>query len=232
MFENLTFPIVFLVIGGLLLILGIVGNVTYKELALGITSGPVRTLSSIIGLLLMVSSGFLFNAEKITESKQIVNKDGQSATQTSPTNIISRLTATQTEPDDLKIIIKDKQKAHVKTSTGEERGECFTEEDFANFQQEKIIDKIKDALRGDNHFLETVIAIQKMPPPERQKFLTLCATIARPAWSTLGSKFDRKSGEGQTKAGHEAEKNIAESIVGLVKEIAKLPESEIKKMYQ
>jgi hypothetical protein len=78
-------------------------------------------------------------------------------------------------------------------------------------------------LRKDKEFTNVVLALKASPPHEQQKLLDAALNTRRPTWAELG-RIDR---QGQTEAGQEAEKMIAEAIVNLVKELLRLPDEDI-----
>jgi hypothetical protein len=80
----------------------------------------------------------------------------------------------------------------------------------------------------DNSFIQTVIAIKKMPPVEHQKLLATCTKIAKPTWAELG----KITPEGQTETGKQAEFLIAKAIVDKVEKLRKLPIQQLEKLYQ
>lgn len=130
-------------------------------------------------------------------------------------------------PENLTTIIKEQQRANVKESIGESASESFTSEDLAQFDKSNALATIATQLKQNNRFIDVVLAVRQMKPSERQDLLTRCSQIARPTWTQLG----KISPEGQTVAGQKAEKKIAAAIVDLVKNLVRLPDEEIKKLY-
>ena len=131
------------------------------------------------------------------------------------------------DPKKLLEIIRQQQLNNVKESYGEWAYQCFTDDDLNRFVEKKIPSEIANQLKQNNQFLEVILAIKKLQPSKSQKLLDKCLKISRPTWAELG-KISR---EGQTEAGQKAEKMIAKSIVDLVKELYKLPDDEIKKLF-
>jgi len=125
-------------------------------------------------------------------------------------------------------IVKDKQATHVKVSFGELAHQCFTDEDLEAFKRNRIPERIAQDLRKNNRFLSVVLAVKALPPVERQELLEAASKTAKPTWAEL----NRIDVEGQTEAGHIAEKMIASRIVDLVSELCRLSAEDIKKLYQ
>lgn len=112
-------------------------------------------------------------------------------------------------------VIKIEQKARVKESRGERSSECFTEQDLNNFHNFQVTDKITRSLRQNKTFLDVVRLLKKMPAGDQEKILDEASRTYKPTWSQIG-KVDPS---GQTEAGQRAEKEIAEAIVTLVREL-------------
>ncbi len=124
-------------------------------------------------------------------------------------------------------IITEQQHRDVKQSYGELASQCFTDKDLEAFMRHGTAAKAAEVLKRDNRFIETVLAIKRLSPADRQDLLNTCSQLARPTWAELG----RISSEGQTDAGHKAELMIATSIVNQVRELCALPADEIEQLY-
>jgi len=130
-------------------------------------------------------------------------------------------------PDKLLEIIKQQQRLHVKESYGELANQCFTENDLRKFVSDRQATQIADELKRSNELLDIVQAVKAMAPTDRQNLLEAGLHTYKPTWEQLG-KVDR---QGQTVAGQNAEKMIAEAIVNLVKNLSKLSDDDLKKLY-
>jgi len=126
----------------------------------------------------------------------------------------------------IEIIIKQQQD-NVRESYGEAAGQNFSDQDFKEFIKKGIPKKIVDQLKTDNEFLDVVLAIKYMTPTERQKLLNKGLNTYKPTWAQL-VRIDPK---GQTEKGQQAEKMIAKAIVDLAKELSKLSDDDIRKLY-
>ena len=115
--------------------------------------------------------------------------------------------------NDLISVIKYYQDKHVRKSYGEYDGECFTDVNYKTFREDKITEQITNELRKSNLLKELVKEIGKLNEAEREKLLNRGLSTYQPTWSELG----RISVEGQTIAGQRAQKDIAQTIVDLVK---------------
>lgn len=112
-------------------------------------------------------------------------------------------------------IIKQKQKKYVKESYGEAANQCFTDIDLKKFKKSDKIQIIIDELKNDKRFIAAVSALNNLPPDEQQELLDSAMSTYKPTWAELG-EISRK---GQTDAGQEAEKLIAEAVVNLIKKV-------------
>lgn len=134
--------------------------------------------------------------------------------------------ACRKEPTTLEEVIRQAQEDHVRESSGEFEGQCFTDADLAKFAAADVPGTITRQLRQSRAFLKIVLALQARPPEEQQRTMERCRQIYQPTWSELG----RISSDGQTMAGQTAQKRISESITTLTNELLKLPLDELKKL--
>lgn len=138
------------------------------------------------------------------------------------------------KPDDLVVagrlpeIVKEQQRKHVKESYGELAYQCFTDADLQRFKDTKSAERIAEGLKTQKDFLQIVLALKRLPTPECQAILDRSQKPLRPTFSELG-KISR---EGQTEAGQNAELLIAEAVVRMVKELLKLPMSQLESLYE
>jgi hypothetical protein len=126
-------------------------------------------------------------------------------------------------PEELLELIKSHQQSEVKESYGEARGQNFSEEDLREFKTKNVPQAVADKLRHDSYFIDVVLAVKRMEPGARYKLLSAGMQTYKKTWAQLGGI----SREGQTDAGHEAERLLAKAIVDLVKELYTLPEEKL-----
>lgn len=122
------------------------------------------------------------------------------------------------KPETLREIIEEQQKKNVRETHGIWAHQCFTDDDLNQFIQSGQPAKIARSLKGSKRFIAVVSALKKMPSAQRQKLLSSCRRPLRKTWAQLG----RISPEGQTEAGQQAERLIADAIVGLVEQLIKV----------
>ena len=126
---------------------------------------------------------------------------------------------TSVDPSELIKVIKNKQKKHVKESSGKWAYECFTDDNLKSFKSSNVIKSIVDDLKVDRNFLSIAIATKKMSSQEWQKLRNQAISTFKPTWAELG----RISPEAQTDSGQTAEKMIAQAIVDLITNIREKP---------
>lgn len=178
----------------------------------------------LIGIILGIGSTFYIQGQKIAKLEsqiETLNRVGQ--VQTQPDN----QSRPEVKPDELVKLIKEQQATYVKESWGTYDYQCFTDNDLNNFINSRIPERIANNLRSDNHFIDIVLSIKRMPPSEWQELKKVSLNTYKPTWGQLGSI----SREGQTEAGQKAEKMIAKAIVDLASELLNRPEEEIRRLY-
>jgi hypothetical protein len=111
-------------------------------------------------------------------------------------------------------IIRTNQKLYVRESRGERGTECFTDVNLEEFHKSNMVKKITDDLRNDTTFQAAMQTLRALPPAQRDELLQRAKLTYKPTWAQLG-KIDPK---GQTEAGQQAEKEIAEAITKLARE--------------
>jgi ribosomal protein S18 len=116
--------------------------------------------------------------------------------------------------EDLISVIKYYQEKHVRKSYGTYAYQCFTSDDYTSFCNDKITEKIRSELKRSKLLDKLVNEIGKLGESERTQLLNKGLTTYQPTWSELG----RISEEGQTVAGQQAQKEIAATIVNLMKD--------------
>ena len=188
----------------------------------------IQIVVAIIGLIGAVTAAVIVSR---WGSSNNINSPRPTPTVSNTPSANSSATVTPTppniKPDKLLAIIREQQQKNVRLSYGEAASDNFTSADLANFIREKRTLKIVEELKRDNEFLDTVIAIKSMPAPERQRLLESALNTYKPTWQQLG-RIDPK---GQTAAGQQAEKMIAETIVNLVKDLSRRTDAEIRNLY-
>jgi hypothetical protein len=112
-------------------------------------------------------------------------------------------------------IVKQEQKKNVRESFGEKASECFTDVNLKAFHDSNTVSGIVRRLRRDPAFLAVVDKIRTLSEGQRTDVLASAESTYKPTWAELG-RIDRL---GQTDAGQAAEKEIAQGIVALAKEI-------------
>jgi hypothetical protein len=122
-------------------------------------------------------------------------------------------------------IIKEQQKKYVKASYGTYDYQCFTDKDLEVFKKNNIPEKIASSLKQDKSFRNVIIWLKKMESTKKEQIFNQALDTYKKTWEEMG-KISR---EGQTNAGSEAEKSIAETIVRLAQEQEKLPEQDLLK---
>lgn len=88
----------------------------------------------------------------------------------------------------------------------------FGAADLEKFHSKRVFTRITDELKADPHFKALALAIRALPVAERDNILRDADANYRPAWKKIG-KIDPS---GQTEAGQQAERELAETIVKLV----------------
>lgn len=116
--------------------------------------------------------------------------------------------------DDLLEIIRQDQVKHVPKSTGIWAHHCFTDEDLAQFRSSNQAQKIAEELNKSSRLLAIVAEIGKLDPHRREELFAKARRLRRPTWEEMG--FIDSAGNGQTRAGAEAESLIATEILKIV----------------
>jgi hypothetical protein len=133
------------------------------------------------------------------------------------------LPSPKVNPERLIDIISQLQVEYVRESFGLQSGQCFTDVDFKKFMHEKTPDKIVEGLRSDQDFIAVVNAIRDMNSERRSALLDRARGHYKRTWAELGLDPRTTSANelrrGQTDAGQQAEKLIAEAVVDLVRQM-------------
>jgi Caspase domain len=126
-------------------------------------------------------------------------------------------------PDELLEIIKSEQRSKVRESSGVNNGQNFSDDMLKEFKGQDVPQSVTERLKHNSYFIDIVLAIKQMRPGTREKLLNEGMRTYKKTWVELG----RISPEGQTDAGQEAERLIAQAIIDLVMELSKLPTEKI-----
>ncbi|ESQ15031.1 MAG: hypothetical protein N838_14805 [Thiohalocapsa sp. PB-PSB1] len=129
-------------------------------------------------------------------------------------------------PNLLVNIITTQQIANVRKSYGERAGQNFSDRDLNQFIRQGRATIIANELKKNRDYLEVVLAIKRMNPTARNDLYTRAYETYRPTWAELG-KIDSA---GQTEAGQEADKMIAQAIVEMTQDLLLMPDEEIKRL--
>ncbi|HBE43553.1 MAG TPA: hypothetical protein DDW27_20620, partial [Bacteroidales bacterium] len=116
--------------------------------------------------------------------------------------------------EDLIEVIKYYQDEYVRKSYGTYAYQCFTNDDYNAFRDNKVTEKIRNELKKSRSLGKLVKEIGKLNETELNQLLSRGLSTYQPTWSQLG----RISEEGQTVAGQQAQKDIAITIVNLIKD--------------
>ena len=115
--------------------------------------------------------------------------------------------------------IREQQRLHVRESWGDQDWQWFTDSDYQSFTQHNVPGEVVAKLKDDPQFKRLVDEIGQMDAGQRSQLLARAARTYKPTWAQLG----RISREGQTNAGQRAERDIAQAIVGLVRQMVSQP---------
>ncbi|MFY9748552.1 MAG: hypothetical protein WA891_02410 [Acidobacteriaceae bacterium] len=110
---------------------------------------------------------------------------------------------------DLRGIIEQQIRDHVRESYGELAGQNFSDEDLDRFTRDHTTDQIVERLKNDKNFLAAVEKVRAMSAGDRSAYLRRCRLPLRQTWAQLGAITPR----GTTEAGQKAEVAIANAIV-------------------
>lgn len=228
--EKLTFPIVLAIIGAIPLLLALIQKVPTPWGTIGPLSAPQRWACGVFGCLLLGIAIFA----GLTSQQQPANARSTAA----PDLSTPVSAAVAQEPEKLKLKLAEKIKAKQHDAVGDSLGtrdyQCFTDAKLRKFKQDRMPDKINNALRMDKGFIDIVLAVQTLEPADRQKLLDDSAHTYRESWGQLGidpaTASQNELRRGQTDAGSEAERLIAESVVALVQDLCQRPVEELKRL--
>jgi hypothetical protein len=234
---NPSFPVVLLGIGAILLILALAGEVRVQQVAVGITNKLIRWIAAFASVACFVTAVVLFlhDSRAIAGATPAEQSNGHPSTPKDvPADRKDEGPSSLPDPKKLIEIIKQQERDYVKDSTGTEDYRCFTDDNYADFMKKK--DQIPTQLKQNNEFVSVVLAIKAMNPDDRQKLLDQGSQTYRRTWSDRGlipgKDPAEKLKQGQSIAGSNAERVIAEEIVNLVKDLCKKSSDDIRRLYR
>ena len=227
--SHLTLPAIFAILGGVLLISSLAQLPTPWG-QFGASSGRMRAVAALAGTALVTVAVYVYIHQPIPPSTAIV----QSPSPSLPDRQSAPQKSSPVDTESLINIIKDKQHQRVGDSTGPLDYQCFTDAKLAEFDKAKVPNQVASEHKKDASFIQLTLAMRTMDPAARQELLRRAANNYRPPWSQLGIDPSASNSEkllmGQTKAGSAAEREIAEAVANLVKDLCNRPEGEVKKL--
>lgn len=126
---------------------------------------------------------------------------------------------------DLRAIIENQIRDHVRESYGELAGQNFSDVDLDRFTRDKVPEQIVAMLQTNSRFLAAVDKVRAMSPEDRAAYLKRCRLPLRKTWAEQG-EISRK---GTTEAGEKAELAISNAIVDLAERLLAGPSGPAKK---
>lgn len=122
-------------------------------------------------------------------------------------------------------IIKKQQKRYVKESCGTLDYQCFTEKDLERFKGNRTTTVVTNSLQQDISFWRVILWLKNLPTERKENMFEQAKETYKPTWAELGEV----SCKGQTQAGQEAERMIADAVEKLARDLEKRPEQDILK---
>lgn len=190
-----------------------------KQIWVGVAIGVIA------GTVLGIGSTFFLLTGKVAHLEAEVDALRQQPAPSGGGRTASEGTPTA-NPNDLVALIQGEQRALVRESSSEEKSQCFSEDDLAAFEKGNVVPQLVARLRGDGKFTALVSAIRSQPAYDRAQLLEAADAPLHQTWAQLG----HVGRDGQTDAGQHAEKEIATAIVGLVRDLVRLPEGEFRRL--
>lgn len=111
-------------------------------------------------------------------------------------------------------VVRWQQLRAVRESTGELRGQCFTDDDLDAFRSRNVPAQIVERLTRAPEFGLIADALRTLPRDQRAEAYRAARTPARPTWREMG--FIDPLGRGQTEAGQRGERLVAAAIVDAI----------------
>lgn len=228
---KLTFPIVLLAFGAILGLIALIGKLPTPWGQLGISNHRMRWIAGATGFVVVLLAVYLEGASQFLD--QTVSRRLEAESNTSPARV--SIESPMVDPEKLIAVIAKLQRDNVSDSAGLMAYQCFTDDALTEFKKANIPDQVAEDLKHDAEFLSLVLTIKAMSPPNRQKLLSRASGTYRRTWAQLGLNPALASQDelrrGQTAAGSEAERLIAEAIVDLVKLLCSTSESNLRKLF-
>lgn len=116
-------------------------------------------------------------------------------------------------PEGIIDVIKIKQDRHIRKSYRE--GDCYTWADFDDLKSSDKLGRIVENLNSNSHFLQMVLETNKLSAEEWGVLREEALATYQGTWDEIG----KVGPDGQTQAGQEAQKLIANKIVDLVSKL-------------
>lgn len=128
--------------------------------------------------------------------------------------------------DSILALSADIQRAHVRESSGELKGENFSEDDFVAFLRNKIAQRAIDSLRHDARFLAIVLGLQAADAMQRQGLLRRAGQPIHRTWAECA----KVSRDCQTAAGKRAEEALGSALVQEINTLIRKTPEEIRQL--
>lgn len=109
---------------------------------------------------------------------------------------------------------------------GDEYARCYMWVHRWKFLATDGLSKTERKAKGKKRFMAGVIALKSLPAGERERLLKLWSRPIDPTWAETG-----KVGKGTTEAGQITEREIAETLVDLIRDLVDLPSHEIQEIW-
>lgn len=128
--------------------------------------------------------------------------------------IVPRSSPNQLQSDTIFALIRSIQRRYVKESSGTNADQCFTDIDLKLFHNKQIVPKLASDLSKDKRIAIVVQELSALTSSQREELLDKAASTYKPTWAQNG-RIDKS---GQTDAGQQAEREIAEAVVEVVRQ--------------
>jgi hypothetical protein len=125
------------------------------------------------------------------------------------------VSADEVRGSDLRAIIENQIRDHVRESYGEFAGQNFSDDDLERFNKENVTQQVVGVLRNSKVFLAAVDRVRALSPDDRASYLRRCRQPLRKTWAELGEI----SPKGTTEAGQKAEIALANAITNLAESL-------------
>jgi hypothetical protein len=128
--------------------------------------------------------------------------------------------AEQARPgDSLLAFVKSTQVANIKASTAPDAQNCFTDDDYIQFEKQGRAAAIAKTALSSTKGKQVLADVRAIPAAERAKIFEAARNIARPTWAQLGDI--PADGSGQTDAGNRAERILAGELIDQIEKALK-----------